>query len=1495
MGEFFIRRPVFAISIALAMTLMGVVALFNLSIEQYPNITPPVVQVSATYVGADAVTVNNSVATPLAQGVMGVSDMLYMQTTSASDGTMNMQVTFDIGSSPDMDAIFTQNNVAAATAQLPQAVTQQGVVTRKSDTGFLMVYALASDGRYDDEFLANYASINLENRIAKINGVGKVDIMGAGNYAMRIWIKPDRLHYYSLPLEQVVQAVRTQSALYPAGKFGASPTADDVVYTYTAILPAQISTAEEFEQIIVAMDNKGREVRLADVADVELGSQVYNVSSLFGERPSTMIVVYQSPGSNAVEVGDKVKAVVKEMEEKFPDGVEIYTIVDSTENIKGGVRDIILTLIIALVLVIAIIYLFLQNWRATLIPLIAIPVSLIGTFMLFPLLGFSLNVISLLGMVLAIGLVVDDAIVVVEAVQASIERGLSPVDATLDAMRKVSSPIMATTIVLLAVFIPVSFTGGITGLLFQQFAITIAVAIAFSAFNALTLSPALAALLLRPEKRHERGFFAAFNRWFNSLMKRYDSFTTTLVTHTARTAIFVVAMLAAIGIGWKLLPTGFLPAEDQGYVMVMVSTPEASSLQTTLKAMQHTEAIVAARDDVEHTALAAGFNMMAGISSTSSGIIFVMLKDFSQRKLSAMQIAAQLTEELYVAIPEAECYAFIPPSIPGLGTTAGITLEVQDLEGRGTAYLMEQTTKFMDALREESTIASVSTQFNADTPQRLIEIRKRQAMSEGVELSDIYSALSTYLGGEYIGQFNRFGKLYQTYIQASADRRASANAINSYFVQNGKGESVPLAAFVDVKDTVGVEYITQFNLYESISLTVTPSEKASTGDVMKTITTIAQRQLPDDVGFAWSGTSFQEANASQSGVYIYLLALLFVFLALAALYNSWGLPLAILMSVPTAVVGALVATLAAHFANSLYENNIYLQISIVMLIGLAAKNAILVVEYADTTYRTTPNISLAEAAMIAARERVRPIIMTAFAFILGVMPLVFASGIYSTARNIMGVALVGGMLLATAVGIFLYPATFYLVAKWGRTESHKSTIVALIAGATLLGSCTKPLESPVVDIPQNYLFQDAVVDAGEELEGEWWLMYNDPTLNELIRHALENNRNLAIAATKIETARYALSQAQAEFLPSLELGLQGEVKDAKSVKEYEFALQPTASWNVSLFGALRHTRREAQANILSTEWAYRGVQLSLSKEVAAAYFTLREGQECLSIAEQSLTLRKQQAQLIEQMAAQGFSTGLDVDQAMSLVYAAEADVAQYRRAVVQSKFSLSTLLGETPQLDFQTPESLSVADLPQGVTIGLPSTLLTRRPDIMQSYYELLAAAAKVGIAHSNRFPSIALTGEGGGMSNSAKNLFSQGYWAWGAAASVTQTLFSFNRLRRAEQIARSNYNAAVLSYEEKILEALQEVESALIAIATYDEQIARYNSFVEANHRIASLTRALYEGGMENYLDVISTEQTWYSSRLTLCTLIAQQYINYATLAMALGDWSREELQIGK
>ena len=1040
MGNYFVRRPIFAISIALAMTLLGAVSLSRLSIEQFPDITPPVVQVSATYVGADAQTVNNTVATPLAESVMGVSDMLYMQTTSANDGTMNMQITFDIDSSPDMDAIFTQNNVSSAMAKLPASVTQQGVVTQKSNTGFIMVYALVSDGRYDDVFLSNYAYINLEDRIAKINGVGKVSIMGAGEYAMRIWISPEKLHYYGLSLDQVLDQIKSQSAIYPSGKFGAQPNGGDIPYTYTVTLPPQITTAEEFSQIILSANPAGEQIRLKDVAQVELGSQTYSVSSKLGENPSTMIVIYQEPGSNAVDVGREVKAVMAEQEERFPDGVELKTIVDSTVNIKAGAKDIARTLIIALLLVIIIIYLFLQSWRATLIPLIAIPVSLISTFMLFPLLGFSLNVVSLLGMVLAIGLVVDDAIVVVEAVQVNIDKGMDATSATIDAMRKVSSPIVATTVVLLAIFIPVSFTGGITGRLFQQFSVTVATSVFFSALNALTLSPALATILLKKGEGVKGRFFLRFDSWFEQKVERYSTLTSRMIKHIARTALFVGICVVMIGLCWEFLPKGFLPDEDEGYLIVSVTTPEASSLSVTLEAMHHIDQIISSHKEVKFSALAAGYNMIAGIASTNSGVIFVVLDDYSERKITSAELADMLTKELYMAVPEAQSYAFIPPSIPGLGIASGVEIQVQDLQGRGTRYLLRNAERLMDTLRTSDLIASVSSQFSADIPQQRIEINRAQALSQGVNLSEVYNALATYLGGSYVGNFTRFGRLYQTYLQAEAQSRANKHSLNNLYVVNNNGESVPLAAFVTVRDTVGVEYITQYNLYESIQLTVTPSQKASSSQVMSLIENMAKETLPDDVGYAWSGMSYQEANASQSGYVAYLLALFFAFLALSALYNSWSLPMAIMMSVPVAILGALLATIGAHLFEAHYINNIYMQISLVLLIGLAAKNAILVVEYADTIFHSKSGITLAEAAMIAAKERVRPIIMTASAFILGVMPLVFASGIYSTARNIMGVALVGGMLLATFIGIFLYPATYYLVAKVGKFDSHKEKI-----------------------------------------------------------------------------------------------------------------------------------------------------------------------------------------------------------------------------------------------------------------------------------------------------------------------------------------------------------------------------------------------------------------------------------------------------------------------
>ena len=1037
MKNFFISRPIFAISLSVIIVLLGLISIGNLAIEQYPDITPPVVEVTASYEGADAETVNNAVATPIAESIMGVSDMLYMQATSANDGSMTLQVTFDIGSDADLDAIFTQNNVATAMAKLPSSVTEQGVVTRKTQTGFLMVYALYSDGRYDENFLSNYAYINIQNELLKINGIGKVEIMGAGEYAMRVWLRPDLLAYYNISVSDILSAISTEAGIYPAGKFGAEPTPSTTQFTYTVTMPRQISTAEEFGDILLRTTEKGTQVRLRDVATVELGNQNYGASSRFGDKPTTIISIYQEPNSNAVALGEAVKAKMSELAKSMPDGVEYEVLVDGTKSISAGIREIFETLIIALVLVILIIFIFLQDWRATLIPLIAIPVSIIGTFMVFPLLGFTINIISLLGLVLSVGLVVDDAIVVVEAAQSNIERGLTPRKAAEEAMSKVTSPIIATTIVLLAVFIPISFSGGISARLFQQFAITISVSVIFSMINALSLSPALCAMLLRPRKERKTGFFGAFNRIFDKAMGGYGN-TIGKVVKRWRASIAIVAVIAvAIVVMLKILPKGFLPEEDLGFFTIAVNAPDNTALARTEEIMAKVDSVAKATlPIVESTGVVSGFNMISGVAATNSGVVFVKLKDFDKRKMSAMEAVSKLNQVLYTAIPEAECGAFVSPSIPGLGVTSGVTFELQDRAGKGTEYLAEQSDKLLAALRNEPRIKSASTEFRDGVAQKHLDIDKQHALMSGVSLSSLYSETATLLGGRMINNFNLYGRLYQSYLQAAPEYRESEASLEGYYLKNSNGESVPLTSFVTVRDTTGVQYVSQFNLYRSIGINVTPDEGVSTGDVMDNIERIAEDNLPDDVAIAWSGVSFQEREESGKGAWVFLIAFIFVFFTLSSLYESWSLPLSIVMGVPLAVIGALCAVGLSHLFAPQFINDIYMQISLAMLIGLAAKNSILVVEYADKLFHEE-QLSLLDATVNAAKMRVRPILMTAFASILGILPLVFASGVYSTARNIIGVSLVGGLLFATIFGVLLYPALYFLVGKVARFEQKR--------------------------------------------------------------------------------------------------------------------------------------------------------------------------------------------------------------------------------------------------------------------------------------------------------------------------------------------------------------------------------------------------------------------------------------------------------------------------
>ena len=1036
MYKTFINRPIFAMVISIVIVLLGGLAITRLPVEQYPDITPPVVEVTASYTGADAGVVADAVAVPIEESVMGTDNMLYMQSTSAGDGSMTLQILFDVGSDADMDQVFAQNNVATATPLLPEEVTRQGVTTQKIQTGFLLVYALHSDGRYDSKFLSNYAYINLRNELLKINGVGKVQIMGAGEYSMRIWINPDLLDYYGVSVEEIASAIEAQSGTFPAGKFGQEPMSTPTDFTYTVTLPAEINTPEEYADIIVKTLPDGEQLLLGEVARVELGVESYGVDSAFDGKPGSLMVVYQEPGSNAMSVGRQVKATMATLAERFPTGVEYDTVVDATLSISEGVREIVKTLLFALVLVVLIIYLFLQDVRATLIPLVAIPVSLVGAFMLFPLLGFSINIISLLGLVLAIGLVVDDAIIVVEATQVHIEQGMEPRKATAKAMRSVAQPIVATTIVILAVFVPVSFIGGVAGKLFQQFSVGISVAVVISAFNALTLSPALCSLLLRPAQEKKKGFFGGINRVIDGSLRRYNESTTRTIRRTTRVVLMVVVSLVAIFGLMKALPSAFLPTEDQGYLLVTVTTPDAASTSRTSAAIDDAREVIGSIDGVVAQASASGFDLLSGIASTNSGIIFVELAPYAKRKLTAGEIAEQINMLLAERVASGNFYAFQPPAIPGLGVTDGITFMLQDRSGGGVEYLAQMGDSLKKVVSKLPEIASLTTQFNAYTPQRMLKIDRELAMQQGVSLSELHNLIATYLGGSYINNFNRFGQLYRTYIQADAEYRRDKHSLDNYYVTSDSGESLPLSGFVTVIDTVGAEYITRFNLYNAISYTATPAKGYSTAQAMNALSKAIDEQLPDDISLAWSGVSFQEAQTSQGEGTTYLLALVFIFLALAALYDSWALPVSVMMGVPFAVMGALLVVWVAHLISPIYTDNVYMTISLVMLISLAAKNAILVVEYANRLFFEEGK-SLEEAAMGAAKLRVRPIVMTALAFIIGVLPLVFASGAYSTARRVMGLALVGGMSVATMVGIFVYPALYYLIGRWNHLEKKR--------------------------------------------------------------------------------------------------------------------------------------------------------------------------------------------------------------------------------------------------------------------------------------------------------------------------------------------------------------------------------------------------------------------------------------------------------------------------
>jgi HAE1 family hydrophobic/amphiphilic exporter-1 len=1045
-SKFFIRRPIVAMVIAILMVIGGLVSMLSLPTAQFPNIVPPEILVQATYPGADAKTLEQAVATPIEQQMNGVDNMNYMQSTNASNGVTQLTVDFDVATNSDTDQILSQLRVDQAQSSLPTQVEQAGLTVQKSLSSPLMLLAISSpNSTYDGTFLANYAYINLVDDITRVKGVARVQVFGAGQYALRVWVKPDQLAKLGVTIPQITAALQAQNTVNPSGQIGGEPVPNGQEMTYTVRTQGRLVTAEQFGNIILKSNPDGSVLHLKDVARIELGAQTYNLNGRFNSKPAAIMAIYQLPSSNAVQTAKDVRARMEQLVPTFPPDIAYHVALDTTAAVNAGIHEILITLIIALVLVILVVYIFLQGWRATLIPLLAVPVSLIGTFMVFPLLGFSINTLSLFGLVLAIGLVVDDAIVVVEAVEKHIEDGMSPTDAAYAAMEQVASPVIAIALILTAVFVPTAFIPGITGRLYQQFAVTIAISVLFSAFNALTLSPALCALLLKPKDTTKKPgllgrFFNGFNNIFTRVTNGYVSGSAWLIRKSLIAVIIIgVLSFGVLALG-KDLPGGFLPTEDQGYAFVALQLPAGSSLQRTTAASQDVEDALHKVPGVQSVVSVVGFSLLSFTQSTYNAFYFVTLKDWDARKSKDQEFTAiqQNLSKNLGGIKQGLAFSFAPPAIPGLGSSGGVSLVLEDRSGGSDPqFLTQNVYKFLGALKGRREIAAAIPTYYPAVPQLYVDVDREKVAQQQVNIADVYTTMQAFLGGSLVNYFNRFGRQWQTYVEAEGDTRTNIDNIGQFYVTAANGNRVPLSAVTTVRRTTGPEFTTRYNEFEAAQITIVAPPGVSSGQTMAALEQVFAQTMPKGMGMDYSGMSYQEHKAAQSlpAWVVYAISILLCFLILAAQYESWSLPFGVLLSTPVAIFGAYLALTLRHL-----ESDVYAQIGLVMLIGLSAKNAILIVEFAKDEYEKGATIF--NAAMGAARLRFRPILMTAFAFILGCVPLWFASGAGGVSRQILGTVVIGGMLAATVIAIFLVPTTFSIAERVAQrfSSAHNASL-----------------------------------------------------------------------------------------------------------------------------------------------------------------------------------------------------------------------------------------------------------------------------------------------------------------------------------------------------------------------------------------------------------------------------------------------------------------------
>lgn len=1033
-STFFINRPIFATVLSILIVIAGLVSLIGLPIEEYPTITPPTVVVRASYPGANASTIADLVGTPIEQQVNGVEGMLYMSSTSSSTGSYSLTITFEVGTDLNMATVLVENRVSMALSTLPQEVTKIGVTTTKESTNVVMFLSLTSQTpEYDALFLSNYAALNITNDLGRVKGVGNVGLFGMGDYSMRIWLNPDQLAIRNVTPADVVAAIQAQNIQVAAGNVGAEPLDQKEAYQYTLETKGLLVDEEEFGNIIVKAMSDGKYLRIKDLATIELGRESYSTTATLKGGAVAAIAVYQLPGANALDVSKRVKKEMDKLSAYFPQGVEYSVTLDTTEFINASIAGIYDTLITAFILVLLVILIFLQNWRAMLIPLVTIPVSLIGTFTFMAMLGFSINTLTLFGLVLAIGLVVDDAIIIVENSYRLIETGKYPTvkEAVIEAMKEVSGAVVGIVLVLLAVFIPTAFIGGITGQLYKQFALTIAISTVISGFNALTLSPALCALLLKPKQPSRFFLFKAFNRFFDKTTNGYTWVIKHFMKHSVITFIVFLIMAFFAFWGFTKWPRTFLPEEDQGYFIAFMQLTDGASYSQTATALQKASDILNRMDGIDTYITINGFSMMSNANISNAGTIFVMLKNWDQRKtknLSAQSLIGEFNGMAYMEIPEARTFAVLPPSIPGLGESSGFEVMLEDINSYGPQELQKMTDEIMLGASQTPGLSSVQSMFSASVPQYYLNIDRDKVELMQISLGDVFNTISTFLGSSYVNNFVKFGRTYQVKVEGAAGSRAEIEDLRLLNVRNSKGDMVPMSAFTTIENRLGAENLTRYNTYISALLSGSAADGYSSGEAIDIMAKLIREKAGNSFGYEWTSMAYQEINASSTTSLIFVLAILVAFLILAAQYESWKDPFAVIMGLPIALLGVVIGVVVMNLPISVYT-----QIGVVLLIALAAKNAILIVEFARD-YRVSGK-SAEEAALEGGRIRLRPILMTSFAFILGTLPLVISTGAGAASRISLGIAVFAGMLMTSLIGTLFIP-NFYLLMQ-GKSRKPK--------------------------------------------------------------------------------------------------------------------------------------------------------------------------------------------------------------------------------------------------------------------------------------------------------------------------------------------------------------------------------------------------------------------------------------------------------------------------